>query len=135
MAISGYAEVFSFFMERLTGRVPLIINGNGLQTRDFVHVSDVSEGVWLALNSGSEGVFNVASGKQVRNRELAEVMARLRNIEEPVSVFRSTRKGGICNSYGDYSNARKRLSYLARKNLLEGLGELLEDIEVAEVLN
>ena len=129
---NNYAGVISSFMEHLTRGMPLIIYGDGRQTRDFVHVSDVVEAVWLALKQkDSEGVFNIASGKPVRIRELAKIMSRLVNVEEPSIVFEDPREGDIRNSHGDYSKAMEKLGYQPRKTLNMGLSELLEDIEVA----
>jgi len=130
-AQNGYASVISSFAERLTTKMPLIIHGDGLQTRDFVHVTDVTEAIWLALNKPCvEGVFNVASGKPVKIRQLAQVMAKLVGIENPRMIFEKPRKGDIRNSYGDFSKAKKTLGYTPRKRLREGLSELLKNIEV-----
>lgn len=130
-AQNGYASVISSFAERLMTKTPLIIHGDGLQTRDFVHVTDVTEAIWLALNKPDvEGVFNIASGKPVKIRQLAHVMAEIVDIENPRMIFEKPRKGDIRNSYGDFSKAKRTLGYTPRKRLREGLGELLENIEV-----
>ena len=129
-AQNGYAGVISSFAERLARGMPLIIYGNGLQTRDFVHVSDVSEAIWLALSkSNIEGVFNIASGKPVEIKQLAEVMTDLGDIENPRIVFAKPREGDIRNSHGDFSKAKEMLGYEPKTELRGGLGELLENVE------
>lgn len=132
-AQNGYAGVISSFAERLAKGRPLIIYGDGLQTRDFVHVSDVTEAIRLALNkSNVEGVFNIASGKPVEIRQLAEVMTELVDIENPRIVFEDPREGDIRNSNGDFSKAKKMLGYEPETKLRGGLCELLENGEDAE---
>jgi len=127
---SGYASVISSFSERLPAGRPLIIYGDGRQTRDFVHVSDATEAMWLALKRReAEGIFNVASGSHVSIKELAHVMAELADIEDPAMVFEEPREGDIRNSQGDYSKAKEALGYEPKTDLQEGLGELLADVE------
>ena len=125
---NGYASVISLFAECLKKGCPLTIYGDGLQTRDFVHVSDVVEAIWLTLNARSvEGIFNIASGKAVKIIELAELMAELIGLEHPRMVFDEPREGDIRRSHGDFSKAREILGYHPRKELRQGLKELLEE--------
>ena len=128
---NGYAGVIAAFNERLGKRKPLLIYGDGLQTRDFVHVSDVAEAIWLALNTAKTGkVFNIASGKAIGIRELAEIMRALANQEGSEIAFREPREGDIRTSHGDYSRARRLLGYLPKKSLRRGLLELMEEDDI-----
>ena len=127
---SSYASVISSFTECLAAGKPLTIYGDGRQTRDFVHVSDAAEALWQALKKGEvEGVFNVASGRGVEIRELAEVMAELVDLEDVAVVFEEPREGDIRRSQGDYSKAKGAFGYEPKTRLREGLEELLEDAE------
>ena len=57
----GEAGVVAIFCERmLDGKQP-IVNGDGLQTRDYVHVSDVVSANIAALEKGVSGIFNVGT--------------------------------------------------------------------------
>jgi len=130
---SGYASVIASFAERLAAGRPLIIHGDGWQTRDFVHVSDATEAMWLALKRReAEGIFNVASGRSLSIRKLADVMAELAGIEDPSVVFEKPREGDVRNSQGDYSKARQSFGYEPKTDLREGLLELLEDVEAPD---
>ena len=58
----GEAGVVAIFTERMLGGLPLRINGDGLQTRDYVFVEDVVRANMAALSTGRNGIFNVGTG-------------------------------------------------------------------------
>jgi UDP-glucose 4-epimerase len=60
----GEAGVVAIFAMRLLGGRPCVINGDGLQTRDFVYVSDVADAVVRAVaNSTAVGPINVGTAR------------------------------------------------------------------------
>jgi len=66
----GEAGVVAIFTERiLTGRQP-IINGDGLQTRDYVYVGDVVEANQLVLSKGNNSIYNIGTGIETDVNEL-----------------------------------------------------------------
>ena len=70
------AVVASFVEQARSGR-PLTIHGDGMQTRDFVHVLDVVEAlVRLADPATTGGTWNVASGQRTSIVDLAEIVER-----------------------------------------------------------
>lgn len=130
-ASNGYAGVISSFTECLARAMPLTIYGDGLQTRDFVHVSDVVEAIWLALTKAEvEGILNVASGRSIEIRELAELMTELAGVDLSL-VFEKPRNGDIRHSHGDYTRAWKMLAYRPETELEDGLNRLLENADDA----
>lgn len=59
----GEAGVISIFLTRMLEGTAPIINGDGLQTRDYVYVGDVAEANVKALDSAiEEGVFHIGTG-------------------------------------------------------------------------
>ena len=56
---------------------PNILNlrGTGLETRDMLHVADAADCVFAAVTGRSDGVLNIASGRSMTVREIAEVTA------------------------------------------------------------
>jgi UDP-glucose 4-epimerase len=122
----GYAGVITTFRERLLAEKALVVYGDGLQTRDFIHVSDVATTVWLALNSEARGVFNVCSGRAVSIRELAEVMAQLVDAEDVEVRFDGAREGDIRHSHGDYAKAREAFGFEPLMRLSDGICELVD---------
>jgi len=74
---SEYAGVISKFAENIRNHEPLMIFGDGLQTRDFVSVVDIVNSIKLAVEkiSGKRGaIYNIASGKSITIQELAKLM-------------------------------------------------------------
>ena len=69
---SQYAAAVPIFVEKALKNEPIIIFGDGEQTRDFVYVKDVAAAnAYLAQNDGLSGVYNVAYGKSITVNELA----------------------------------------------------------------
>lgn len=75
---SPYAAAVPIFIARALRQEPLIIFGDGEQTRDFIYVRDiVAANVFLATQSEATGVFNVAYGQRMTINELAREIIRL----------------------------------------------------------
>src|SRR5690606_15278604 len=71
-----YTEVLIRWMERIAAGLPPIIQGDGTQTMDFVHVHDIARANLLAAKSDvTDEVFNVASGTETSLRELAALLS------------------------------------------------------------
>jgi len=123
---SQYAAVVPrWITAALTDRQP-IVYGDGKQTRDFVYIDDLIQGIWLAANHAEAvgRVFNLASGRACSLLEL------LHAIEQAVGYslkprFAPPRPGDIRRSYADIRLARGILGYEARTSLQEGIRETL----------
>jgi UDP-glucose 4-epimerase len=120
-----YAGVVSAFLEQTRAGGPLTVHGDGSQTRDFVHVADVVRANRLAATTGATGeAFNVGTGRSVSIRELAGLFQDL--AEMPVSLDHvDAREGDVQRSRADISKATEVLGYEPRRNLRDGLRELL----------
>ena len=69
----AYAAAVPFFIQRALSGEPLMIHGDGLQTRDFIYVKDiVAANVFAATTAGVTGVFNVGYGDAISVLELAQ---------------------------------------------------------------
>jgi len=71
----GEAGVIAIFCHRLLSGQPLVINGDGLQTRDFVHVADVARANVLALeHDGITGPINIGTGVETSVVAIADAL-------------------------------------------------------------
>ena len=121
---SEYAGVITKFMKRIKQERPLEIFGNGLQTRDFVAIDDVINSIHNAIQYGKSGTYNIASGKAVTIKELAEQMILLSGKKLEMQ-YTAAKKEDINYSHADISLAKKDLGY-SPKFELDGIKELLE---------
>lgn len=124
---SPYSGVISIFMERAAQGKPLVIYGDGTQSRDFVFVADVVNTVRAAMNAllagrVRHGVFNVGTGNAVSIAELAREISRLSGAHVPVENA-PARSGDILHSYCSNTLAGKVLGYLPVTALPEGLAQ------------
>ncbi|AKB60106.1 MULTISPECIES: SDR family NAD(P)-dependent oxidoreductase [Methanosarcina] len=99
---SPYAAVIPIFLEKAKAGKDLVIHGDGLQSRDFVHVRDVVRANVAALENGDGQVFNVAMGKSVTVLELAEKIVELTGSSSRI-VHVGSRAGDVRDSRADVS--------------------------------
>jgi nucleoside-diphosphate-sugar epimerase len=62
--------------------------------RDFLHASDVAEGLIALLMSGANGAYNISSGEPLRIRDLVEIMARHYNADARLILDLATEHSG-----------------------------------------
>jgi len=121
-----YAGVITKFMERLSQKKQPIINGNGIQLRDFVFVEDVVRANLAAMTSDLNfGFFNVGTGRAISILELAKLMIDLYELSiEP--IFGTHRKGDVKKSVADISLAIKKLNWKPETKLEDGLLKIIK---------
>lgn len=71
----GEAGVVAIFSRRLLAGDPVTINGDGLQTRDYVHVSDVVRANLAAAGRPGFHIYNVGTGLETSVVELYRLLA------------------------------------------------------------
>jgi len=124
MRAGSYGGVITQFISRLARNSSPIIYGDGEQTRDFVHVSDITECLLSLHNETSAGeVFNIGSGEAVSINQLAEILAEAMEKRHLKPSYAEPRVGEIKHSCADISKARQRLGYVPRIFLKEGLSK------------
>jgi len=127
-----YTGVLAIFASRFLNNNPPLVNEDGKQRRDFVHVRDVARACRLALQTPEAAgeVFNIGSGRHYSILDIAEQMARVLGKEdiEP-EIVGKCRVGDIRNCFADISHAQKILGYQPRITLEEGLAELADWLE------
>jgi len=119
-----YAGVITKFMKKIRQEKPLEIFGDGLQTRDFVAIDDVINSIHNAISYGKNKTYNIASGKAITIKELAEKMILLSGKKLEIQ-YAAIKKGDIRYSQADISLAQKDLWY-SPKFELDRIKELLE---------
>jgi dTDP-L-rhamnose 4-epimerase len=123
-----YTGVLAIFGSRFLNNKPPLVNEDGNQRRDFVHVRDIAQACRLALQVEDAGdkVFNIGSGHNYSVLQVAEKMARVLGKKIEPEIVGKCRVGDIRNCFADISYARKVLGYRPRVDFEEGLAELAE---------
>lgn len=124
---SPYSGVITKFVSWAKQGKPLLVEGDGEQTRDFVHISDVLQMVDLVIRKANVSIgrtFNCGSGKACSINALAETVRSLAGNRSEIKHV-APRPGDIRHSCADIALAREILEYEPRKELREGLMELL----------
>jgi UDP-glucose 4-epimerase len=123
---SAYSGVITIFLNRLFANEPLIIYGDGKQSRDFVYVEDAVNFFLSAMHTHLEqaNVFNVCSGTSVTIKEIGDVLANALGIV-PRYIYQPGKPGDIYQSFGDPTFATKMLHTTATTSLLDGLTRLI----------
>lgn len=122
-----YSGVISVFLKQALENEPITIHGDGTQTRDFVHVSDVIQANLRAMETDAVGeAYNVATGETTTIVDLARTVRSVADSNSEI-VHTDARIGDIDRSHADITKARKRLGYEPTIGLEEGLRNLLKD--------
>lgn len=120
--------VVDAFVRRAVNGEPLVIEGDGGQTRDFVHVTDVVRATMAAAETEHHGcAYNVASGDRVTIESLAETVRD--RVEEDVDLqYEEPRPGDIRHSGASIERARSQLEYEPRVQLAEGVDTVVDAV-------
>jgi UDP-glucose 4-epimerase len=122
---SPYSGVITKFVARLKAGKPPIIEGDGRQTRDFIHARDVAR--MLAITLGKKGmrseVFNCGSGNSTSIRELADLMIKISN-QQLMPEFAAPRVGDIKESLASTLKTSGVLGFRPKTTLEQGLSEM-----------
>jgi UDP-glucose 4-epimerase len=123
---SPYSGVISIFADRLKSGRPIVIFGDGKQTRDFVYVGDVAAALRAAMRvlPPASPVFNVCTGRAASVLDIAHMIADLCGVTATIE-FQPARAGEACVSLGDPARAAAVLGTQAATSLHDGLARLL----------
>ncbi len=116
----AYASVIAKFLDLHKNKKTLTITGDGKQTRDFIHVSDVVKANILAMrapSSVSGQSFNIGSGERISVNDVARI------IGGPIKKIPARIEPK--NSCADISKAKKVLKWSPKMPFARGLGDLM----------
>ncbi len=120
-------EVIPKFMLRCMAGEPMMIFGDGSQTRDFTFVEDTARGILLAGFS-EEAVghtINLGQGEEITITKLAEEVSAVVGRSESEVVYIDPRPGDVLRLYADSTRAEALLGFSTRVSLREGLERLM----------
>lgn len=119
---AGVVAIFSELMRR--GETPTIF-GDGSKTRDYVYVKDVAEANLLALEKGTNGIFNIGRGEETTDRQMFEAVAKAVGfVGDPQTA--PFREGEVLRIALDSEKARAGLGWEAKTGLEEGIQKAVQ---------
>jgi UDP-glucose 4-epimerase len=120
-------EVIPKFLLRCLAGKPMVIFGDGAQTRDFTYVSDSAAGILLAgeHENAVGDTINLGFGSEVTINDLARQIADVTGRPDAVVKHDIPRPGDVLRLYADMTHARESVGYQPTIPLAEGLTRLL----------
>ncbi len=119
----AYGAVFGVFLAQKFANKPLTVVGNGKQTRDFIHVNDLVEALYLSAKKKSlKGeIFNLGSGKETSVNYIAKIIGGKK-------VFIPKRPSEPDRSLADIKKIKKAIKWSPKISIKSGVNELLRNI-------
>lgn len=119
-----YSGVISIFADQARNTEPITVDGDGSQTRDFVHVSDVVDANLRAATTDTVGeAFNIGTGTATSIAELAETIRNVLDSDSEIT-YTDPRPGDIDHSVADITEAETQLGFSPTVGLRDGLKSL-----------
>ena len=125
--LSGRKDsVVAKFIKRAIKGEPLIIYGDGCQTRDFIFIGDLIRAIRMSVNAKEVGgeIFQIATNNETTIGELVETLLPILSeagIEEISTDYDVPRRGDVKRNFSDTSKAKQMLKWKAEVDLKEGL--------------
>lgn len=101
------------------------VYGNGLQTRDFIYVSDAVKALMLGLKYS--GIYNVGTGKEISLLRVIDIISSLTTTKAHVR-FKSENESDIRRSKSDIIKISKELKWKPRISIEDGIDMLLHEM-------
>jgi dTDP-L-rhamnose 4-epimerase len=126
-----YTGVAAIFAGRLLNKRPPLVFEDGLQSRDFVHVSDIVEAIVRSLHADDVGdvAINVGTGVASTVLDVARSLVSELGLDIQPEINGRFRQGDIRHCYADIGRARSLLGYEPSVAFSDGMGELVRWIE------
>ena len=132
------ADVITRFATALSKGLAPAIYGDGMQTRDFISVADVTDAFLLSIGAMEEAennnngnitsplVFNIGTGIPTSIKKLAEKMISIFGLDlQPIYEKGKEAEKGILHSYADTTRSKDVLHFVPKKGISTGLKEMI----------
>ena len=124
---SPYSGVIAIWLGCIQRKEPLIIFGDGTNSRDFTYVKDVVEGNLLAAQKNVSGeILNIGAGSPISLNDLATLLLELTDNQDLPIKHTDPRPGDILHSYADISKSKKLLGFNPKYDQRSGLRDYLD---------
>lgn len=123
---SAKDSVVAHFIKCWLRREPLVVHGDGRQTRDFIYVEDLLDAIVRAATVPDVGgsLFHIATSRETSINELVDALTAVASrlhLPAPIVVYGRPRIGDVRRSWSDTQLARDVLGWSAGTSLSDGL--------------
>ena len=122
-----YTSVINVFIKNILHGRPPVINGDGQQSMDFTHVSDVVDANMAAMTKG-HGIYNVGYGKQWTLRDLAYII--LKEMGSDLKPIFTPREVMVSRRQCDNSKMIAELKVVPQTDVQAGIKELINHVKL-----
>ena len=120
-------KLIPFFVTNLLEGKKVPIYGDGLNVRDWLHVDDHCDGIYLALIKGASGeIYNIGGGKELTNKEITHTILDLMQEDYSKIEYVKDRKGHDLRYSINSDKISNQLGYKAKVSFEQGLKETIE---------
>ena len=118
-------SVVAHFYKQILEEEKLVVYGDGSQTRDYLYVGDLVQGIWTAVQSEAQGAFQLGSGKPTTLNQLLDHMRTVTGLDLDV-VYEDFRAGEVKDTWCQIQKARDGFGFDPATELEDGLGQTWE---------
>ncbi len=112
---------FHKFLKAAAEEKPIVVYGNGGQTRDFTYVGDIVEANLSAMKIGKPGeIYNIGGGHNRKLKDIFPIMEQVTGRKIAIT-YTESQKGDVPHTSADISKAEADLNYNPRTRLEDGL--------------
>jgi len=124
-----YAGVIKLFLERIQQGLPPLVNGDGLQIRDFVYVDDVINANILSMESDIDfEFFNIGTGTTISILDLANIIIKFSGLKiKP--IHRPALPGDVRATQADITKVKTMLKWRPTTSIQDWLKSAVLDIK------
>lgn len=123
---AGRPDMVMFrFAQWISEGRPVLLNGDGTQSRGFTYVDDIARGTIAGLKPLGYEIMNLGGHEAITMNEMIERLEELIGCKANV-LHRPFHKADMLSNLADISKARRLLGWEPQVNLLEGMRRLVE---------
>jgi len=128
-----YAGVIKLFLERIRDKLPPKVNGDGTQSRDFVHVDDVVNTNIMSMNSDvTHEFFNVGTNSSITVLDLAQTVIEASGLDiEP--IFGPALNGDVDKTIANIDLIEQKIGWKPTIMLVDWLKDIISSKKIDEV--
>ena len=115
-------SIVSKFINNILSNKPIIVNGNGSITRDYVHVSDICNAIYKSIKDKSGAkTYHVGTGKETSIKQLIKIFKTKCSNHDINVKYGSNRVGDMKKNYTSIAKINKHLNWVPKISLEKGL--------------